>query len=128
MTRFMTPEYLISNLEAGITVALTAPFILNERVLIGFALSPDEIHSLDLSLNEFTTVCTSLYFDVHTPRIFHGLKRIREFLDVRGLRTDSDLNNVDIDTVDDTKLMAVLCSILIRAGKLSSESIEYNRV
>ena len=24
MTRFMTPEYLISNLEAGITVALTA--------------------------------------------------------------------------------------------------------
>jgi len=40
--------------------------------------------------------------------MFHGLKRIWEFLDARGLRTDTDSNRVDIDTVDDTKLMAYL--------------------
>ncbi len=108
MTRFMSPEYLIANLEAGNTVALTAPFIMNERVLIGFALSPEEFHSLDLALNEFTSVCTSLYYCVNSPRIFHGLKRIWESLDQRGLRRDSNSHHVDVDIVHDTKLMAYL--------------------
>jgi hypothetical protein len=37
-----------------------------------------------------TLVCNSIYFQVNTPRIFHGLKRIWEFLDERGLRTDTE--------------------------------------
>jgi DNA polymerase I-like protein with 3'-5' exonuclease and polymerase domains len=104
----MSPEYLISSLEAGNTVALTAPFIMNERVLIGFALSPGEFHSVDLALSEFRSVCTSLYSQVNSPRIFHGLKRIWESLDQRGLRGDSNSHHVDVDIVHDTKLMAYL--------------------
>jgi hypothetical protein len=67
MTRFTSPEYLISNLEAGNTVALTAPLIINEQVLIGFAFSPEDIHSLELALNEFISVCTPLYFEITSP-------------------------------------------------------------
>jgi len=59
-------------------------------------------------MDKFISVCPALYLDVNSKRIFHGLKRIWEFLDDRGLQTSSDLNRVDIYTVDDTKLMAYL--------------------
>lgn len=51
----------------------------------------------------------SLYFQVNAPRVFHGLKRIWEFLDERGLRTDTDRDNyIDIHNITDTKLLAYL--------------------
>jgi DNA polymerase I len=111
MTLLMTPEYLISVLDSGSTVALTAPFVIKERVLIGFAPSSEESHCVNLALNEFITLCPSLYLQVNpnSKRIFHGLKRIWEFLDERGLRTDEHIHKyLDIHNIIDTKLMAYL--------------------
>ncbi len=82
--------YLISILDSQSTVALTAPLVVQDRVLLGFALSPEESHSVPLPLIEFIALCSALYTKVNTPRIFHGIKRIWEFLDERGLRTDTD--------------------------------------
>ena len=51
----------------------------------------------------------SLYSHVNTPRTFHGLKRIWEFLDERGLHTDTERDNyLDIHNITDTKLLAYL--------------------
>ncbi len=47
--------------------------------------------------------------EVNTPRMFHGLKRLWEFLDDRGFRTDTDRDNyIDIHNITDTKLLACL--------------------
>ncbi len=109
MTRFTSPEFLTSVLDSGNKVALTAPFIMNERVLIGFALSAEESHSVDLALDEFTSLCPALYYGVKSARAFHGLKRIWELLDERGLRMDAETDKyLDIRKIEDTKLMAYL--------------------
>lgn len=109
MNLIRSPEYLISieNLES--TVALTAPLVVNDRVLIGFALSPEESHCVELALNEFIALCPSLFQDPMTPVAFHGLKRIWEFLDERGLRTGAHTHKfLDINKIEDTRLMAYL--------------------
>jgi DNA polymerase I len=62
-----------------------------------------------MPINEFISICNSIYFQVNTPRIFHGLKRIWEFLDDRGLHTDNGIDNhLDIHNITDTKLQAYL--------------------
>jgi DNA polymerase I len=100
---------LISTLESGNTVALTAPLVIDQNVLIGFAVSPEEAYCAGVPLNEFTALCPSLCLYVNAPRIFHGLKRIWEFLDGRGLHqvTDAD-KHIDINNIEDTKLLAYL--------------------
>jgi len=83
--------------------------ILNDRVLIGFALSLEESYCTDLSLREFIALSPSLYFPVNSPRIFHGLKRIWEFLDERDLYPDGETDKyLDISKIEDTRLMAYL--------------------
>jgi DNA polymerase I len=109
MTRFTSPKYLLSVLDSGSTVALTAPLVLNDRVMLGFARSSEESHSVDLALNDFIALCPSLYGRVNTPRVYHGLKRIWEYLDTRGLRTNTERDNlVDKNKIEDIKLMAYL--------------------
>jgi hypothetical protein len=83
MNRFTSSENLLANLSSGRLLALTAPFITDTEVLVGYAGSPEEGYCVNLSLNEFVSLSKSLYSDVNTPRIFHGLKRIWEFLDQR---------------------------------------------
>ena len=79
------------------------------KLPIGFALSPEESLCVNLSLNEFLSVCPSLYQQISEPRIFHGLKRIWEFLDDRGLHTDTDRDKyIDVHNITDTKLLAYL--------------------
>ncbi len=108
MNQSTAPENLLSNLSTGSTVAVTAPFVTDGEVLVGYALSPEESYCSAVPLNEFIALCPSLYQRASTPRIFHGLKRIWEYLDQRGLRTDTDPSRIDIDTTDDTKLLAYL--------------------
>jgi hypothetical protein len=84
MNRFTPPENLLSILDSENTVAMTAPAVFKDRVLIGFAISPGESYCADLPLNEFVNFRPSLYLRVNAPRIFHGLKRIWEFMDQRG--------------------------------------------
>ena len=81
MNRFTSLENLISNLKEGRLPALTAPFVLDQNVLIGYAVSPEEGYCATIPINEFISICKPLYFQVNTPRTFHGLKRIWEFLD-----------------------------------------------
>ncbi|WP_041286281.1 DNA polymerase [Desulfomonile tiedjei] len=115
MTRFTAPEHLISNLESSSTVALTAPVFMKDRVLIGFALSDTEAHCLELGINEFKSLCTSMYrvdghsrFDIETTA-FHGLKRIWEFLDEMGLNSVEEAPNaLNLKGIQDTRLMAYL--------------------
>jgi len=77
--------------------------------MVGYALSPDKGYCAVLPLNEFISISPSLYLDVNTPRIFHGLKRIWEFLDARGLLPDGyEDKDTDINKMEDTKLMAYL--------------------
>jgi DNA polymerase-1 len=109
MDRIRSPEYLISIMGSGNTVALTAPLIIRDRVLIGFALSPGESQCSALSHNEFQALCSSLYLRVHAPCVYHGLKRIWEDLDQRGLGTDLQPDkDIDINKIDDTRLIAFL--------------------
>jgi hypothetical protein len=87
----------LSIFDSPSTVALTAPLLINQYVLIGYAVGPEEADCAALPLDEFISICNSIYFQVNTPRTFHGLKRIWEFLDERGLHTDrhedKDINN-----------------------------------
>jgi hypothetical protein len=102
-------NHLISNLALGNTLALTAPLVTDKNVLIGYAVATDENYCATIPINEFISICNSIYFQVNTPRIFHGLKRIWEFLDDRGLHTDTDRRNyLDINNITDTKLLAYL--------------------
>jgi len=105
----MSPEYLSSVLDSRRRIAVTAPLIIEDRVLVGFALSDKEDHFLELGIDEFKSLCPSLYcVDINTVA-FHGLKRIWEFLDDRGLHTDTNRDNyLDINNITDTKLLAYL--------------------
>ncbi len=109
MNRFTSSENLLSGLSTGRLIALTAPVATDNNVLIGYAVSPEEGYCATMPINEFVSSCNSLYFQVNTPRVFHGLKRIWEFLDDRGLPTDTDRNNyLDIHNIADTKLLSFL--------------------
>jgi DNA polymerase I len=109
MNRFTASENLLSDLSSGKLLALTAPLVIDQNVLLGYAASPEEAYCVDIPLNEFTALCPSLYLQVNAPRIFHGLKRIWEFLDDRDLRTDTDtIKDLDINKIEDTKLLAYL--------------------
>ncbi len=92
------PNHLISNLESGFTIALTAPFLIDQNELIGYAVSPEEGYCANIPIDEFISICDSTYFQVNTPRIFHGLKRIWEFIDDRGSHRDrheaASINNL----------------------------------
>jgi hypothetical protein len=90
MNRFTTSENLISYLREGRLLALTAPFVIDHNVLIGYAIAPEEGYCVILPFDEFVSLYNSIYFQVDAPRIFHGLKRIWEFLDERGLHADTD--------------------------------------
>ncbi len=57
MTSFTSPKYLLSVLDSGITVALTAPFVRDSEVLVGYALSPDEGHCAVVPVKEFVALC-----------------------------------------------------------------------
>jgi len=99
----------LSILDSGSTVALTAPLVIDNEVLIGYALSPEEGYCANITIEKFVSLIPSLYHPVNTPRIFHGLKRIWEFLDERGLWTYRDTDkDIDINKIDDTRLMAYL--------------------
>ena len=109
MNRFTTSENLLSNLRKGKLLALTAPFVTDKNVLIGYAPAPEQGYCTNIPLNEFISMCNSIYFQVNTPRTFHGLKRIWEFLDDRGLHTDTDAHkDININNIHDTKLLAYL--------------------
>lgn len=109
MNQSTDSEHLLSALRADKRVALTAPFVRGTEVLVGYALGPDEGHCAVVPLDEFIALCPSLYQRASTPRIFHGLKRIWEFLDDRGslLNGDED-KDININKIEDTKLMAYL--------------------
>lgn len=108
----MRPKFLnnlISILDSGSTVALTAPSLIDQNVLIGYAVAPEEAYCSTMPINEFISIYNPIYFQVNTPRIFHGLKRIWEFLDDRGLHTDTDGDpRVATKNIIDTKLIAYL--------------------
>ena len=109
MSRFTSSENLISYLREGRLLALTAPLLIDQNVLIGYAIAPEEAYCANIPSGEFISICNSIYFQVNTPRVFHGLKRIWEFLDERGLHTDTDRDkNLDIRNITDTKLLAYL--------------------
>ncbi|MFC1833193.1 hypothetical protein ACFL2Q_00495 [Thermodesulfobacteriota bacterium] len=59
-------EHLLSTLRADKRVALTAPFIRDNEVLVGYALSPAESYCAVVPLNEFLDLCPSLYLDVNS--------------------------------------------------------------
>jgi DNA polymerase I-like protein with 3'-5' exonuclease and polymerase domains len=109
MNRFTSSENLISYLKEGRLLALTAPLLIDQNVLIGYALSREEDYCAIIPIDEFISIRNSIYFQVNTPRIFHGLKRIWEFLDDRGLHTDTEIDKyIDIHNIIDTKLIAYL--------------------
>jgi len=109
MSRLMTPDSWLSIFDSPTPVALVAPLVLDAEVLIGYSVSPDESHCAIVPFDEFVALVPSLYVSGDTPRIFHGLKRIWELLDERGLRTDSDRDkHLDINRIEDTLLMAYL--------------------
>lgn len=79
------------------------------KLPIGYAVSREEAYCVELPFDEFISLSKSLCLQANTPRIFHGLKRIWEFLDERGLHTDANRDNyIDINNITDTKLLAHL--------------------
>ena len=59
MNRFASSENLLSNLSSGKLLALTAPLVIDQNVLIGYAVAPEEAYCANLPLNEFTSLCPS---------------------------------------------------------------------
>ncbi len=86
-------------------VALTAPLVLDNRVLIGFADSPEISSYVEIPLEEFLPVSRDLYHSTSTTIAIHGLKRIWEFLDEFNLPFP---NPPVMRYLYDTKLMAYL--------------------
>ncbi len=102
-------KFLSSKLSTGQLISFTAPLVIDQNVLVGYAVAPEEAYCAIAPLDEFISLCPSLYFDVNSPRIFHGLKRIWEFLDQRGLLPDRHKDkDLDINKIDDAKLMVYL--------------------
>jgi hypothetical protein len=109
MNRFTSSKNLVLNLSSGRLLALTAPLVMDQDVLIGYAIAPEEGYCATIPINELISICNSTYFQVNAPRVFHGLKRIWEFLDERGLHTDTETDkHLDIHNITDTKLLAYL--------------------
>jgi hypothetical protein len=119
MNRFTSSENLISNLTEGRLLALTAPLVIDQDVLIGYAESSEEGYCANLPLNEFISIYNSIYFQVNAARTFHGLKRIWEFLDDRGLHTDKDRHNyIDINKIYEASLMVNQAVFIVPLKKL----------
>ncbi len=96
-------------LNSGGLLALTAPLVIDQNVIVGYAVAPEEAYCVDLPVNEFITLCPSLYRGHMTTVAFHGLKRTWEFLDDRGLYADMEMHNyLDIHNIADIKLLADL--------------------
>jgi hypothetical protein len=86
-------------LRAGIKAVSPVPM---RNVLIGYAIASAEAYCANLPFDEFISLSKSLYEQVNTPRVFHGLKRIWEFLDDRGLQTDTDTHkDLNINKIED---------------------------
>lgn len=91
------------------SLLVNAPLETHDRNMIGYAIGPEEAYCADMTVDEFMTVGPSIYVHVNTPRAFHGLKRIWEFMDAEGLRTNEDTDKyIDIQKIIHTKLIAVL--------------------
>jgi len=102
-------KHLVSTLKSDVMVSVTAPLEIHDRIMIGYAASPEESYCADMTVNEFVSTGRSLYVHMNAPRAFHGLKRIWEFMDRKGSRTAEDPDNyIDIHKIIDTKLMAFL--------------------
>jgi DNA polymerase I len=102
-------EHLVSTLRSDVMVSVTAPLEIHDRIMIGYAVSPEEAYCANLTVNEFVAISQSVYVHFSMPRAFHGLKRIWEFMDSRGLRTGKDRDkHIDIHKIIDTKLVAFL--------------------
>jgi DNA polymerase I len=96
--KFQEVEELLS--REGL-VAFTAPLIMDERVFVGFCGSPGDSGCIEVSLAEFSLLGKLLFQPTRTKIAVHGLKRIWEYLDL-------GTSELDLDLVNDTKLMAYL--------------------
>ncbi|MFC1833792.1 DNA polymerase [Thermodesulfobacteriota bacterium] len=109
MNQITDSEHLLSALRADTRVAVTAPFIRDNEVLVGYAPNPEESYCVVVPLEKFIALCPSLYYEHMFTVAYHGLKRIWEFLDDRGLRPERHEDKaLDINKIEDTKLMAYL--------------------
>ncbi len=75
MSRFTSSENLISYLREGRLLALTAPLVIDQNVLIGYAIAPEKGYCAIIPINEFISICNSIYFQANRPLTFHGLKQ-----------------------------------------------------
>ena len=90
-------------------VSITAPFLINNLVYVGYAIGPDESYCAQIPVDEFRSFCDRIYFRMEGPRAFHGLKRIWEYLDdIHGQTRLSIHKYINIQTVLETKLLAFL--------------------
>ena len=106
--RLSLPEDILSFLRSERMIALTAPLVIHERVLVGYAWSHEESSCMEIPYEHFLSLREDLYHRVTTPIAVHGVKRIWEYLDelVPSPEADSDARNTG--HVQDTKLMAYL--------------------
>jgi hypothetical protein len=61
MNRFTTSKNLIFYSREGRLLALTGPFVIDQEVLIGYAVSPAEGYCATIPINEFISLCNSIY-------------------------------------------------------------------
>lgn len=87
-------------------LAVTAPLVLNHRVLLGLARSIDEVWCEDLSWDEFTSSGVELYLSPRVPTTYFGLKAVWEFLDE--LHLDTPIYDYGEHFIQDARLMAFL--------------------
>jgi DNA polymerase-1 len=99
---------ILSSLRSERMIALTAPLVAQERVLVGYALSPEESSCSEISCEQFLSLREDLYCSVTTPLAVHGLKRIWEYLDDLAPLPVRDTDAQNVRHVRDTKLMAYL--------------------
>jgi DNA polymerase I-like protein with 3'-5' exonuclease and polymerase domains len=85
-------------------VALTAPLVLDDTVIVGFYSTSGDQGCMEIPRLEFNPLAKLLFQPTHTRIAVHGLKRIWEALEAPDIGT-SELN---LDLVTDTKLMAYL--------------------
>ena len=99
---------ILSSLRSERMIALTAPLVAQERVFVGYALSPEESSCSEISCEQFLSLREDLYCSVTTPLAVHGLKRIWEYLDDLAPLPVRDTDAQNVRHVRDTKLMAYL--------------------
>lgn len=88
-------------LNSGQLIALTAPLILDQEVIVGFHGTFGDHGCIEIPRVDLKKVCRLLYQPTRTRIAVHGLKRIWE---ARGIGT----SELDLDLIIDTKLMAYL--------------------